>query len=145
MYIKTRLYKKEQSMVGFLLQLPIPISAYTVGCIMHFFFVPLAVIWALLMGFHKDDPNIVANAANVASQLVDNAEAMLGLTDTAGADNLNKIGDNNGEMLGATLAVGTAVRFYAMPMVKVLTMNLTKVKVMLILSKVILLLPIKNE
>jgi hypothetical protein len=72
------------------------------------------------LGFHFDDPNNVANAANVASQLVNNSEEMPGLTATAGGDNINQNGENinqngvnSGDILGATLAVGTAVGFYA--------------------------------
>lgn len=55
---------------------------YAVASILRIVFIPVSITVTLLMGFPMDSPY---NAANVASQVVDNAEAMPGLTATAWA------------------------------------------------------------
>lgn len=91
----------------------IPVGVYVVARVFRLLFIPVGVT-ILLMGFHMDDPNIASNAANVASQLVDNTEAIEDLTATAepnntanAANEASQLVDNAEAMPGLTATAGT--------------------------------------
>lgn len=66
------------------------------------FAIPVSITLGLLMGFHMDN---LDGGGFIASQIVDNAEAMPGLTATAGTDDIN-MGNNDGVGTGTDVVNG---------------------------------------